>query len=304
MTLISILVSLALDRAMFAHRDSAVAEWFARVSTAIAARLPTGMEGGVGAVIVVLPPAIVIALLQGLIGEWLFGLIGLAFGIAVLLFALGPLDPATLIDDYMDARRLDDRERSDWFYERMTGEAPPESAADEGRRMTEAVFYQTHDHLFATVFWFCLLGPAGAVLYRMAVEIALRPAPAIVARPALVLGARWLLGLLGWIPTRLIALGYAMTGSFEEALGRLRRGPREGGAEDLLANNQWVLAETGGAALRRSPDERDDVGAPGVDERRSGEPAAAVEAARALSVRTAVLWLALLALFTLSGWLA
>ncbi len=302
MTLISVLVSLALDRAMFTHRDSAPAGWFSRVGAAIAARLPAGMDGVVGAVIVSLPPAVVIAILQGVVDDWLFGLISLVLGVVVLLFALGPLDPATLIDDYMDARRLDDHERSDWYFERFTGEPRPASSAVEGRRMVEAVFYQSHDHLFATVFWFCILGPAGAVLYRMAAEIALRPTPAMVARPGLLSGARRVLGVLGWIPARLIAFGYAMTGSFEEALHRLRHGLR-GDGEDLLASNQQLLAETGAAALRRSPEERDDA-APADAERRSHDPVESVEAARALSVRTAVLWLAILALFTLSGWIA
>lgn len=303
MTLISVLVSLALDRAMFSHRDSAVSEWFSRAATGIATRIPAGMDGVVGAVIVVLPPAIAMALLQALIGHWLFGLVGLALGIVVLLFALGPLDPVSLVDDYMDARRLEDRERSDWFYERFTGEAPPGSPSDEGRSMAEAVFYQSHDHLFAIVFWFCVLGPAGAVLYRMCAQVALQPAPALVARPGLLKGARWLLGLLGWIPARLIAFGYAMTGSFEEALHRLRHGAR-GPTEDLLTGNQRLLAETGGAALRRSPNERDDTAPASSEERRAREPVDAVEAARALSVRTAVLWLAIIALFTLSGWVA
>ncbi len=303
MTLISVLVSLALDRAMFAHRDSAVAGWFARVGTAVAARLPAGLDGIAGAVIVVLPPAVAIALLQALVGHWLFGLVGLALAIVVLLFALGPIDPVSVIDDYLDARRLDDRERADWYYERFTGETPPESPAAEGRRMVEAVFYQSHDHIFATVFWFCLLGPAGAVLYRMVAEIALRPDPATIARPGLLQGARLLLGVLGWVPARLIAFGYAMTGSFEEALHRLRHGPR-GDNEDLLASNQRLLAETGSAALRRAPSERDDATVADGEERRSSTPAQAVESARGLSVRTAVLWLAILALLTLSGWLA
>lgn len=302
MTLISVLLALALDRWMFSHRESAIQGWFGRASTAITAQLPAKLDSLVGAVILMLPPAILMALLQGLIGGWIFGLVGLVLGILVLLFAFGPLDPVSLVDDYIDARRLDDRERTDWFYERFTGELPPDSPADEGRRMVEAVFYQGHDHLFATIFWFCVLGPAGAVLYRMTAETALRPAPAIVARPGLLRAAQQLLGLLGWIPARLIAFGHAMTGSFEEALSCLRRGVR-GTGDDLMAGNRQLLGETGAAALRRDPVERDDDFA-ADDERRSSNPAEAVESARALSVRTAVLWLALLALFTLSGWLS
>lgn len=302
MTLISVLVSLSLDRAMFSHRDSAIEGWFSRAATTVASRLPSSMDGHGGAVLLVLPPAIVIAALQGAVHNWLFGLLGMALGIVVLLFALGPLDPVGLVDDYLDARRLDDRERIAWFYERFTGEPLPDDGAVEGRNMVEAVFYQSHDHLFATVFWFCVLGPAGAVAYRMAAEVALRPSAGIVARPGLHQAGRQFLGLLGWIPARLIAFGYAMTGSFEEALHALRHNLR-GQGDDLLAGNRQLLADVGAAAMRRDPRERDGDEAENGTERRAHDPSGAVESARALSVRTAVLWLAILALFTLTGWI-
>ncbi len=299
MTLISVLVALGLDRMLLAHRDSPVSGWYGRIIDTVAARLPSQWQGSGSALLIVAPPVIAIAVIQWLLWGWLYGLAGLAFGILVLLFALGPLDIAGLVDDYIDACASSDRERAFWYYERLTGEQPPEDSRDEGRHMVESVLYQGHDNLFATVFWFCVLGPAGAVLYRMIAEGALRPSPTLVARPALQRTFRHLLGLLGWIPARLIAFGYAMTGSFEEALHRLREGAPP--AEDLLATNRNLLRRTGTAALRR--DEEDALMEAGADgERRSSEPGPAVEQARALAVRTAVFWLAVLALFTLAGW--
>jgi membrane protein required for beta-lactamase induction len=299
MTLISVLVALGLDRMLLAHRASPVSGWYGRIIDTVAARLPSQWQGSGSALLIVAPPVIAIAVIQWLLWGWLYGLAGLAFGILVLLFALGPLDIAGLVDDYIDACASSDRERAFWYYERLTGEQPPDNSRDEGRHMVESVLYQGHDNLFATVFWFCVLGPAGAVLYRMIAEGALRPSPTLVARPALQRTFRHLLGLLGWIPARLIAFGYAMTGSFEEALHRLREGAPP--AEDLLATNRNLLRRTGTAALRR--DEEDALMEAGADgERRSSEPGPAVEQARALAVRTAVFWLAVLALFTLAGW--
>lgn len=299
MTLISVLVALGLDRMLLAHRDSPVAGWYGRVLDVTAARLPSKWQGSGSALLIVAPVVIAIAAIQWLLWGWLYGLAGLAFGVLVLLFTLGPLDIVGLIDDYIDACTGDDRERAIWYYERVTGEQPPESPRDEGRRMVEAVLYQGHDNLFATVFWFCLLGPSGAVLYRMIAEGALRPSPALVARPALQRAFRNLVGLLGWIPARLIAFGYAMTGSFEEALHRLREGAPP--AEDLLAANRNLLRRTGTASLRHDEDDEETEAGSG-DERRSSEPGPAVERARALALRTAVFWLAVLALLTLAGW--
>lgn len=302
MTLISVLISLALDRVLFVHRESAVSGWFGRAANALAVRVPADWDGLAGILLVILPPAVVVAIVQWLVWDWLFGVVGLALGVVVLLFSLGPLDIVNLVDDYIDARRVDDIERTEWYFERITGELPPASPAEEGRRVVEAVCHQGHDHLLATVFWFCVLGPFGAVLYRMAAETALRPAPVLVARPGLQHGARYVLGVLGWIPARLVAFGYAMTGSFEEALSRLRR--RFAGNGDPLDSNQRLLVETGTAALRREPEVREQTDPADGAERRSDDAADAVEAARALVLRTAVLWLAVLALLTLSGWFA
>lgn len=301
MTLISVLVALGLDRMLLAHRDSPVSGWYGRALDLVAARLPSEWQGSVSALLVIAPPVIAIALIQWLLWGWLYGLAGLAFGIVVLLFALGPLDIVDLVDDYIDACAVDDRERAIWNYERVTGEPPPPDPNDEGRRMVEAVLYQGHDNLLATVFWFCLLGPVGAVLYRMIAEGALRPSPALVSRPALQRSFRHLLGLLGWIPARLIAFGYAMTGSFEEALHRLREGAPP--AEDLLAANRNLLQRTGSASLRHDEDAEGETKNAGDDgERRTSQPGPAAERARALALRTTVFWLAVLALLTLAGW--
>lgn len=303
MTLITVLLGLFLDRTLFFHRDSAVAKWIARYVDAVAARLPAGGDGVGGVVAIILPPTLVMLVLQWALAPWLFGMAGLALGVVVLLFALGPLDIADIAEDYVDASRASDDERTRWYFEQLTGEPPPENPQEQGRRMVAAVLYHGHDNLFATVFWFCILGPAGAVLYRLAAEAALCPGAALSGRPALVRAAHFTVGVLGWIPARLIAFGYAMTGSFEEALGRLRGSFRT--SDDLLASNRRLLIDTGTAALRQdagqaeaAPADEREAGA----ERRSGEPAEVVDAARALVLRTGVLWLAVLALLTLGGW--
>lgn len=298
MILLTILATLALDRVLLVHRDSAVNAWYGRLADAIVARLPSSWNGIGGVLVLVLPPLIVIGLLQWLLAGWLFGLVSLVFAIIVLLFALGPLDVVNTVEEYIEARRNEDSERSNFYFERLTGEPPPASPQEEGRTMVGAILYQGHDHLFATLFWFCILGPMGAVFYRMAAEAALRPSPALVARPALQRSARDVLGVLGWLPARVVAFGYAMTGSFEAALRNLRGGGPPGA--DLLAENRGLLIKTGTAALRSSfEDEEEDTG---VGERRTGDRVAAVDAARALGLRTAIFWLAVLALLTLGGW--
>jgi len=299
MTLISLLLALGLDRTLFVHRDGAPAGWYGRLTDAIGARLPARWDGVGGVIVIVAPWVLAIGVLQWLVGGLLFGLVALALGVAILLFALGPLDVVGLVDDYIDASEAEDGERMEWIYGRLTGGEPPADSREQGRHMVTAVLYQGHDNLFATVFWFCLLGPAGAALYRAVAEGALRPSAAIVARPVLLRAYRHVLGLLGWIPARLLAFGYAMTGSFEEAVHCLRQGAPT--AEDVLAANREMLARTGSAALRQDH-ETAAADAESQGERRTDRPGEAVAQARSLTLRAGVFWLAILALLTLAGW--
>lgn len=297
MVLISVLVSLFLDRNLQLHREGRIQDVYGRIADAISSRLPAGREGLLSLLLVVLPPVLLIGLLQWLLASWLFGLASLAFAIVVLLLTLGPLDVVDSVDDYIEAARADDAERRAWYCQRLTGEAPPDDAVEEGRRVAASVFPQAHDHLFATLFWFVVLGPMGAVFYRMLAECALRPAPAIIARPGLLGAARHALGVLGWIPARLLAFGFAMTGQFDSTVQAFRRGQIHD--VDLLDANRDLLVTTGTAALRTG----EDSGEGAQTERRVTPAAEIVREARALAIRACVFWLAILALMTLAGWL-
>jgi AmpE protein len=295
MTLLSVLISLLLDHLLHVHRESRVA-CAVRCYAAQASRALPASWTDVGAVLaVVAPPAIVVALVQWALAYWFVGIVYVAVAVVVLLFSLGPLDVADLSEDYIDAARADDPERADWYYAQLTGERAPADSGEEGRHLARAVLYLAHDHLFATLFWFCVLGPAGAVLYRLSAQLAFAPAEG--TGEAYQRSARFVCGALGWIPARLIAFGYALTGRFDQALSAARgRGFVNG---DLVEGNRGLLGDTGTAALRAG--EPAQAGSDG--ERRSSGKAATVGAARALAVRTGVFWLAVIAVLTLAGWL-
>ena len=297
MTLVSVLLALALDRILLWHRDTELARvWQVLVATT-ARYMPPGWQGMGAVLLLVLPGTALIGLLQWAIGGWLFGLVGLLLAVIVLLFALGPLDVANSVDDYVEARRQGDGERSDYYYARLAGEQRPEGRDEEDERFARAVFCQANDHLFAALFWFCVLGPVGAALYRLVAEVALRPPEAVAARPPLTRAARDAIGILGWIPTRLLAIAYALVGNFEAAFRRLRSGSPP--VADWLSANHALLSATGVAALRAS--EEPEGASPATA---SSDSAAADEpnAARWLVVRAVILWLAVLALLTLAGW--
>ena len=98
------------------------------------------------------------------------------------------------------------------------------------RHMIEHSLLAAHRHVFGVFFWFVLLstiglGPAGAVLYRMA-EYASRywafksrtiDAP---LNERLMRLSQQLFNLLDHVPARMTAFGFAVVGNFEEEIGR------------------------------------------------------------------------------------
>jgi membrane protein required for beta-lactamase induction len=237
-----------------------------------------------GLLLLLLPLWASVALLQSWVSDWLFGLIGLLFSVAVLLYCLGPRDLAADVDTYCEAHASGDaalhKRAAELLLQR---EAHADDNGEYARRVSSAVLVDAHDRLFAVLFWFALLGPVGAVLYRSV---------AVLYQQRRETGefgdsVAWLYALLVWVPARLVALGYALSGHFDAAVEGWRRAHQNlsPGSEGSLR----VLEETGAGAL-------------GVDGAVSGQQGAQqVRAALRLVWRTLWIWLVVMALLTLAG---
>lgn len=198
MTLVTLLLTLALDRLLLAHRDPRVRASYDRLLDAVARRLPHHWNGLLAAVLLVLPAVIAVAVIEWLVSGWLFGLVSGVLTIAILLLMLGPLDVMTTVDQYIAAQGTSEERQRVYYFERLTGEpAPAGDGRAEAEAATRAILYQGHDHLFATLFWFCVLGPVGAVLYRFTAQAALQPSAVVASNPARVRALRDMLAILG-----------------------------------------------------------------------------------------------------------
>jgi adenosylcobinamide-phosphate synthase len=185
------------------------------------------------------------------------------------------------------------------------------------RHVIEHSLLAAHRHVFGVFFWFVLLaavglGPAGAVLYRLA-EFASRywawrsRQPGAAVNEHLVARSQALFSWLDHVPARLTAFGFAVVGNFEDAVNAWRR-------DAVLwrhANEGIILAAAAGALGVR-------LG--GADRTRSGDtvldgseniadgatPGAEPQLAHLRSVvglvwRSVILWMLLLALLTLAN---
>lgn len=121
------------------------------------------------------------------------------------------------------------------------------------RHVIEHSVIAAHRHVFGVLAWFSVLaalglGPAGAVFYRMSEFVArywthkdgatVQPSSLSVQH-----AARRAWALTDWLPARITALGFAVVGSFEDAIDSWRNDARR--FPDL--NDGVILAATSGA---------------------------------------------------------
>lgn len=253
-------------------------------------------RGRWGVAIALLPPLLLVGLLQLALAESLLGFAGLVFGVAVLFYTWGPRDLDRDVAALLDAN--DPHARREAAARLMPGE----EARHDGGALVEAVFRNALRRWFGVLFWFLLLGPVGALLYRLAAlsaegEHAGR-LPGATAR-----GARSLLGILDWPVAQLVTLALALVGNFDSVLQAWRD---HGGASFDLRNR--FLGTAARASVRselaeESGDSELSDGTGGVALPLAlGGGLPELRDAMSLVWRCLLVWLAVLALFVIAGW--
>ena len=232
------------------------------------------------------------------LGDALLGFPYVLLAIVVLFFSLGPQDIGEDINEYCKAVESGDEEGV-----RRTAKAIIESDVPEDERerihcVEEAVCVQANNRLFAVIFWFVVLGPLGAWVYRVT-DLIRRRAVFAAARDEATDGssessrdaAVMLHGWLAWIPARLTAIGYAAAGHFDAAIGAWRA-PSEQSSDTPSEYNEHLLARVGVAALALGQKEDETLGERGVR---------GATAANSLVFRLLLMWAVVIAAMTLYG---
>jgi AmpE protein len=229
------------------------------------------------------------------LGDMWFGFPYLVVAIIILFFSLGPQDIGEDVTEYCRAVEADDAGRIIETAKALIEGDVPDSPEERIRKVEESVCVQANNRLFAVVFWFVLLGPVGAWAYRVtdlirrrAVFNALRDEG---SRDNAALAAEMVHGWLAWIPARLTAIGYAMSGNFDGALTAWR----QTSAGERLPQHQHsekLLARVGVGALALQDIDGESISERGVR---------GAKAANGIVVRLFFIWVAIISLMTLYG---
>lgn len=298
MNFLALLIALALERLLAARLHVREPAWllaYVRAALRRVGRAPDAARVTFIVLAAVLP-GLVVALAMGALDALLHGVAWVAFAAVVLFFALGPRDLAAEVREYRAAVARGDGAAAERLATEILEHDARQRRGPGLDSVAEAVFVQANNRLFGVVFWFTLLGPFGAVVYRVSdllrrealLHAERADAPPVAADVAL--DGQRVHGVLSWAPARLLALTFGLAGSFEESFAGWRR-YLQSESDHFFDANDRLLVHAGRGALgvrwTQAPDESERAG-------------------RALSLAEISLyaWLAALAGLTLVAWVA
>ena len=267
-------------------------DWYADWLRWLSARFGEGSvwRGRYGIAIALAVPLLVVGLFQVALDAPLLGLVGLLFAVAVLVYAWGPrdldldVDAITATTDPVARREAAARL---W----PAGQEP----LMDGASLVEAVFRNAQRRWFGVLFWFLLLGPVGAMLYRLSV-LSVEGEMASQLPAATAEGARRLLAVLDWPVAQLMTLAMALVGNFDTVFSAWREA---GGTRFRL--DTGFLAHVARASVRvELAEEAEEYAEEGMVQAMRDLPE--LRDAMSLVWRILLLWLGVLALLVLAGW--
>ncbi len=240
-------------------------------------------------VVLVVLPTLVVLVLQAVLDGRFYGLAELVFFVVVLIYSLGRGRLTEELGEYLLRWSRSDFQAA---YRQLATDPGVGLGEDDGITNPAALhavarrqlYYRGFERGFVVLFWFFFLGPAGAVVYRMAALVnAMRRAEGLASEDSTLL--RW----IEWLPVRVCGLAFALVGHFDRALYAWQR---------VMGNSRIATAEAlelcGNAALDL------DVPADGEDraaliERGTRE----LQAVASLGGRAFILWLVIMGLLAM-----
>lgn len=316
MTLFSILVVLVLEQFRPLRRDNPVYGWIVALAARVersfnAGRAEHGRLGWLVMMSALVAPTLLVHWLLAYAGPlaqlaWTVVIVYLTLGFRHYSHYFSSIQIALNNGDLIEARRL----LAEW----SRTETAELDARDIARLAVERSLVTTHRNVFGVFFWLLApIGPAGAVLYRVAEYLARAwSEPAHLENEAFGQFARRAFRVIDWVPARLTAIAFAIVGNFEDAVYAWRNFARRWSDE----STGIILSAGGGAMGVRlgTPTENasslppTDVGVidtpPDIDVLPGEEPSLrALQSTVGLIWRALLLWILVLLMISIANWL-
>ncbi len=244
-------------------------------------------------------PLLLLFLVLELAADRGFGLLTMLVHVLVLLAAFDRTQPGKLAREFLATWGEGDREAALEFLRTRFHSAREQEFADNeevARFFRKRLVYRSFERMFVQFFWYLATGPFGVLVSYVSYQ--LRDSHDAETHPRVVETVHMIVHLLEWIPLRLVALSFSLAGNFEHCFAQLRKSFWEFGRE---VDNAGLLYRFAGCALFGGiPREEGEAEEPDQDQGKTRQ-ARAIESLQALLERCQLLWLGLLALFTILG---
>ncbi len=316
MTLFSILCVLLLEQFRPLRKDNPVYAGIVALAARVersfnAGRREHGRIGWLAMMAVLVVPTLAIYWLLSYAGAiaqlaWTIVVVYLTLGFRHYSHYFSAIQVALNDGELVEARRL----LAEWTHADTTDFDAKEIA----RVAVEQALVTTHRNVFGVFFWLLLpIGPAGAVLYRVAEYLARAwNEPEHLRGEPFGLFARRAFYLIDWLPARLTAIAFAIVGNFEDAVYAWRNFARRWNDESL-----GIILSAGGGAMgvRLGTPAEYAPGVPGIDVATleagpdaevlpGDEPSLrSLQSTVGLIWRALLLWILLLLIVSVANWL-
>jgi AmpE protein len=293
MTLMTILICLIAQRYIGLGETLHKMNWlnsYARYMHKLIGNTPL-WQGIWGVIALLIPLIFLVAFIDHLLQGWFFNFFKFLFDLFILLYCLNARDLRRQLTEYFNAYSREDSQASYYhgftFIKKSSAETPPEDSPHLVRAVTRAIFLDADQHIFAVIFWYIVLGPVGAVLYYLVNRIVFFAKQNQHELSSFKESAKRIQGVLDWIPVRITGLSYALAGHFSYAFAKwlkyLKLGP---------SKSQELAYRLGLAALEL--DETDPATAQLAEN----------NSALTLIDRSLVIWIVVIAIFTMGAWIS
>jgi adenosylcobinamide-phosphate synthase len=308
MSLVSIIVVLLIEQVHALPVQRVVLEPVARLAGFLEEKFNDGgrNHGAVAWGLGVALPAALLSLLHGVL-MYFQPLLAFLLGVGVLYLTMGFRQFSHFFTNIHLALRQGETDQARALlaqWRRRSGDRL--TSGEIARLAIEQGLLASHRHVFAPLLWFVVLGPAGALFYRLAHSFD----DLWGRRSEIELGefgqfAHRAFALIDWVPIRVTAASFAVVGDFEDAVHCWRtqavRWP-EAGSGILLASGAGALGVRLGMPVHDAIQEMGESGdRPELGLGDDADPDF-MQSTIGLVWRSLVLGLAVLALIWVSGW--
>ena len=285
MTLLSILVGLGLEYFLGTLDRIRNFVWFEKYCGWLELRCNklSFWDGPIGVLITLAIPLIVLALIANFLAN-ISVILSFALAVVVYIYSIGS-DVNSLLSNYVEALESDD-EGSVRGIERQLGQEANEDEHD-GLAIIHTVLVRAHDHIFAVIFWFIVLGPVGALLYSLTVRM---KHSFNDIHGAYADAVHNLYNVMIWPTARLLAVGFALAGSLVDALEGWREA--DGNSFD---SSEHIIRNSGLGAIQYQKRESQ------TEQEQQAVYLEHIQEIHTLINRTLIIWLTILGLMTISG---